>query len=134
VVETFRRQLGNPGRQLEGDRCGELEMRDVVELHDLPGDGVGDLLAGMAGGNVEQAGAAVDDLVAVMIPEVQPLAFHHQSRLGLELPVGGERHPVGFEGVGGVLHRRCPPMTNGPPGPRRPVPPRRKSGQKIGPA
>jgi hypothetical protein len=28
----------------------------------------------------------------------------HQARVGLEVSVGRERHPMVFEGVGGVLH------------------------------
>lgn len=60
IVEVARGQLRDPSRQLERLRAGDLEMPRAIELVELSGHGLGDFLAAVAGGDVEQPGAAVD--------------------------------------------------------------------------
>jgi hypothetical protein len=61
--------------------------------------GIGNLAPPMARRHVEEARRPVDQLVAVLVPEIHALALGDQARCILEIAVGGERHPVLFERV-----------------------------------
>ena len=88
-------------RQRKGGWLAELERRGVVVLEHLRMDRVGDLVAAMPQSYVEQAGRAVDQPFSMLVPEIHALAFGDQARSRLEVAVGGKRHPVLFERVGG---------------------------------
>ena len=105
AVEVARRELGDPLRELEGLRMPAQERRDEVELGQLAADGVGDFPATVAGSAAEQSGRGVDDPLAAFVPVVHALGPDDHPRLGLELAVGRERHPVLVEGnrPGGAL-------------------------------
>ena len=60
VIETVGGDAGQPRRQLERRGMAELEMRRVVHLAQLAGDGIGDLVATMSRRAAEQAGGAVE--------------------------------------------------------------------------
>ena len=77
-----------------------LERRRVVHARDLVADRLGDLLAAMAGVHAPEAGGAVQHLAPIMGGVMHVLRADEQARLAFELPVGGERHPEGFEIVG----------------------------------
>ncbi len=87
-------------RQLERLGMAHLEGRRVVHLLELLGDRRLDLLAAVAGIHAPQAGRAVDDLAAFRRPVVDALGLRKHARVGLELPVRGERHEEGVEVVG----------------------------------
>ncbi len=104
VIEIAGRDLRHLARQFERGRMAKLEMRRVVDLLHGRVDGVGDLGAAVAGGAAEQAGRRVDQLVALVVPVMHALGLHHQARIGLEITVGREGHPMVFERICGVLH------------------------------
>src|SRR3546814_16058533 len=55
---------------------------------------LGDLAAAVAGGDAEQAGRAVDHLVAVIGGEVHAFGAGQDARVRLEVAVRGKRHPM----------------------------------------
>src|SRR5690606_27270057 len=132
--EPFRRELRDAARQLERGRVAGLEMRSVIHLEELAVNRVGDLLATVAGGDVEQSRRAVDQLLALVVPVIDALAAHQEPRLLLEVAVRREGHPVVFERIGAVLHGRFLPRDAGPWPHRRPVGRRNSDGQSMAPA
>ncbi len=107
MVDPVGRQLGHPARQLERARLPGLKRRREVQLLQLRGDRVGDLVAAVPGGAAEQPGRAVQQLLVVMVPVVDALAAHEQPRRVLEVAVRRERHPELLQGIGCVFHRRA---------------------------
>ena len=101
VVEPLRQPAHDLVRELERAGMSHLERRRVVHLGDLPADRLGDLLAAVAGVDAPEAGHAVEDLAPVGRPVVHAGRLGEQPRLRLELAIGRERHPEGFE-VGAV--------------------------------
>ena len=102
VVEAGRRQVLDLVRELERLRVAVLERRRVVELRDLAAHRFGDLGAAVAEARAPEARQAVVDLAAFGIRVIRALGRHDHARIGLELSVGGERHPVRVEprGIG----------------------------------
>ena len=96
-VEIARRELGHTRCQLELLRMATGEWRDEIELPQLCAHCVGDFPAPVAGGAAEEAGCAVDDLVATVIPVVHPLRAYDHLGVVLEIAVRRERHPVFVE-------------------------------------
>jgi hypothetical protein len=90
--------------QLEDLGMGHLEGRAEVHLGGLRLDGLHDARPRMAGVHAPQAGHAVQDLAAAGVPVVHAFGALQQARGLLELPVGGEGHPVGAH-----VGRRWPP-------------------------
>jgi hypothetical protein len=111
MIEIAGQHLRQARGQLEGGRVAHLEGRRVIHPADLGGDRLRDLLAAMAGVDAPQAGGGIEHLAAVMGGVVHVLGGDEEPRLALELPVGRERHPEGFEvvrgGVEGRAVRRC---------------------------
>ena len=91
------RDRGQALGEIERERMAHLERRRVIERHQLALDRGGDLAAAVAGIDAPQAGRAVDHLAAVDGGVMHALGGGEQARLGLELPVGRERHPERFE-------------------------------------
>ena len=83
-----------------------LERRRELHGTKLFGDSLGDLAASMAGVHTPEPGHSVDDLPAVGGPIVHAFRAREQPRIGLELPVGGERHPEGVKLGGGGKRRQ----------------------------
>ena len=112
AIEPVRRDLGQPLGEIERQRMAHLERRRKVEVHQLPLDGGRDLPAAVTGIDAPQPRRAVDHLAAVDGRVVHALGGGEQARLGLELPVGRERHPERFElqGVRNLMngHGRAP--------------------------
>ncbi len=100
VVDAGRHVGDQARRQLEALGVADLESRRIVELAHLGGDGFDDLRPGMAGIDAPQTRGAVQHLAAVGGAVVHALRADQHARRLLELPVGGERHPEGFEIVG----------------------------------
>lgn len=102
VVEAGRRQFLDLVGELERFRMAELERRRVVELRDLAAHGFDDFRAAVAEARAPEARQAVEDLAAFGVRVIRALARHDHARVGLELAVGRERHPVRVEprGVG----------------------------------
>ena len=98
AVQVARRQLRDARRELELLRMRRaVNGAHEVELAQLRADRVGDLLAAVAGGDAEQARRRVDDLVAAVVPVVHAFGAHDHLRIGLEVAVRRERHPVFVE-------------------------------------
>ena len=83
--------------ELERGRVAHLERRRVVHDFELPRDRLGDLAAAVTGVHAPQARGAVEDLPAVRRLVVHARRARQHARLGLELAVRRERHPVGVE-------------------------------------
>ena len=94
VVEVARHQVGDLLGQFERQRMAELEAWRIVEGTELLGHGLLDFLARVAGAAGPQAGQAVVDLAALIIDQPTAFSTHDQTRVALEVAVGGERHPV----------------------------------------
>ena len=101
VVEPRRHVGDQPRGELEDFRVAHLEGRGVVELLGLARDCLADPRAAVAGVAAPQSGGSVEDLPAVVAAVVHALGGDQHARRLLELPVRGERHPEGFEVVGG---------------------------------
>ena len=80
----------------------------------LPADGLGDLPAAVAGGHAEQSRRRVDDLVAAIAPVIHALGADDHLRVGLELAVRRERHPVFVERDLAVVACSCSVSSRGP--------------------
>lgn len=106
-VDRFRAGVGKedmvqrPGRQLgqlvcQAERVGEskLKMRRVVELAKLPGDGLLNFGAAMAGRHAKQPRAAIENFFTFIVPVVDALGADLQARVLLEFTVRREWHPV----------------------------------------
>ena len=106
VVDAGRHVGDQARRQLEALGMADLEGRRVVELADLIGDRLDDLRPAVAGIDAPQAGGAVQHLAAVGGAVIHALRGDQHARRLLELPVGRERHPEGFEIVGRDLSAR----------------------------
>ena len=94
--------------EVEGLRMAHLEGRREIHLLQRARHGLADLLAAVAGIHAPQAGDAVEDLATIGRPVVHALGVGKDARLGLEMAVGRERHPVRFEllagqGAGGEI-------------------------------
>ena len=74
-----------------------LEGWGVVQRFELPGDGFRDLAASVSGVYAPESGDSVEDLATVGRPVVHAARLGEQTRLRLELAVGREGHPIGFE-------------------------------------
>ena len=94
VIELARHQVGDLLGQLERQRMAVLEAWRIVEGAELLGHGFLDFLARVAGAAGPQAGQAVVDLAALIIDQPTAFSTHDQTRVALEVAVGGERHPV----------------------------------------
>ncbi|MNT32505.1 hypothetical protein D3C72_1683910 [compost metagenome] len=83
----------------------ELEGGGVIKLQRGLADGFCHFLAAMANARTPQARQSVKNLAAFTIGVVGTLAAHDHARLGLEVAVAGERHPVRLQ-PGGVGAQR----------------------------
>jgi hypothetical protein len=97
VVESLRRDPHQAVGELERGRMSHLEGRRVVERGELAMHGLTDFATPVTGIDAPQAGGAVEDLAAICSPVVHAFGARQQARVLLELPVGSERHPEGFE-------------------------------------
>ena len=109
------RVVGQPLGELDGSRVGVGPQREEGQLRGLLGHRLGDLGAAVPDVDDEQAGEAVDVLVAPVVPDPPALAagddrhrLAEAARLALlEDRVAGEVHPqvvaggVGVERAGG---------------------------------
>ena len=93
-VEVAWRELGHARGEFETLRMRAQERRDEVELDELPRHGLGDLPATMTGIDAKHARRGIDELAAAVVPIKHPLRAHDHFRIGLEIAVGGEGHPV----------------------------------------
>ena len=73
-VQVARRQRGDPRRQLDRPRMGVAPHGDEVELADLRRHRVAQLAAAVTGVDAEEGREAVEIAVAVVVPDVAPLA------------------------------------------------------------
>ena len=94
AIQVARRELGHPLRELEALRMRAQERRDEVELGELPVHRFGDFLAAVTGVDAKHTRRGVDELLAAIVPVVHALGPDHHLRVGLEVAVGRERHPV----------------------------------------
>ncbi len=102
AIHPRRCDRRQPIRQFERDRMAHLEGRGEFHGVELARHGVGDFAPAVAGIDAPQARHRVDHLPAVGGPVVHTLGARQQSRVGLELTIGRERHPKGVElAVGG---------------------------------
>ena len=101
VIEARRRDLYHGIGQCEGRRVPNLEGRRVVHRLELRGNRLRDLFAAVSGVNTPEAGDTVQNLAAFRGPVVHAAGLRQDAGLRLELAVGGERHPVGFEVAAG---------------------------------
>ena len=116
AVQITGRQLRHARRKLELLRMPAQERCDEVELEELPVHRVGDLLAAVPGVDAEHPRRSVDELLAAVVPVIHALRAHDHLRIGFEVAIGRERHPVLVErdlaglrlvaqGEFGVVHR-----------------------------
>jgi hypothetical protein len=104
VIESLGQPVDDLVGEAERRRVAHLEGRRVVHLRDLPAHRLGDLLAAVARVHAPQARDAVEDLAPFRRPVVHPGGAREQPGLRLELAVGREGHPEGFE-IGPVDRR-----------------------------
>ncbi|CAM2138111.1 hypothetical protein PT2222_100124 [Paraburkholderia tropica] len=84
VVERFRRDFGEQRREFDHRRMRGLEERVVErQLQHLLVGGVREFLAAIAYVHAPQTGHAVDDLVAVRVPQIHALGLHDHAAAGL---------------------------------------------------
>ncbi len=100
VVEIARKECREARRRLEHLGMAHLEGRRVVEFERLAVHRLGDLAPRVAGIDAPQPGGAVENAPSVGGGVVHALGRDQQARMRLELAVGGERHPIGFEIIG----------------------------------
>ena len=103
MVEIRAQQIGEARGEFEDRGMAHLEGRRVVEAADLIAHRFHDLAPAMAGIDAPEARRAVQHLAALDGGVMHVLGAGEEARLGLELPVRGERHPEGFEIVRGAL-------------------------------
>ena len=106
AVEIARRQRRDARRQLEGFRIGELERRCIIDLGGLGLDRRDDRCAVVTGIAAPHAGGAVEHGAAVERVIIHAGGAGDEARVLLEGAIGRERHPKGFEIVGGALSGR----------------------------
>ncbi|CAB5338592.1 hypothetical protein IST4119_00347 [Burkholderia multivorans] len=83
VVEAGRRDFGQHRREFDHRRMRSLEERVVErQLLQLPISGVGQLLAAVADVHAPEPGHAVDDLVAVGVPQIDAVGLHDHAAAG----------------------------------------------------
>ncbi len=92
-VEPFRHQIRHLRRRFERERVAHLEGRREVERRNLLRDRGDDFVAAVARIHAPEAGAAVQHFTSVRRAVIHALRRFQQARRGLELAVGGERHP-----------------------------------------
>ena len=88
-------QLDDAIGQLERRRVAKLERRGVIQLQRCFANGLGNLAAAMAQSAAPQAREAIKDTATVSIRVIRALGGGNDARLGLEVAVAGEGHPVG---------------------------------------
>ena len=103
-VQPLRGEPGDPAGELELARMPGLKRRAVIEAQELVVNRLCDLVAAVPARRTEQPGRSIEHLPAVMVDEEDAVAFDDQARIGLEIPIRGERHPVILERVGGWSH------------------------------
>ncbi|MPM82164.1 hypothetical protein SDC9_129225 [bioreactor metagenome] len=101
VVQAFGRQLLDLVGQRKRTGVAELEGGRVVELERGFADGVGDLAAAVAQARAPQAREAVKNLAALVVTQIGAFGTDDHARIGLEVAVARERHPVRFQ-PGGI--------------------------------
>ena len=97
VVHAGRRDLLDRIGQFKRLRMAHVEGRGEVQRLQGFGHRAGDFRATMSGIDAPQAGHAIEDLAAVVGPEVHALGARQDAGLRLELAIGRKWHPVGFE-------------------------------------
>ena len=110
VVDAGRHVGDEAGGELEG-LSGGPSGRPGRSRAPSPAWAIASTIFGrrVAGVAAPEAGGAVEDLSAVGGAVVHALGADQHARRLLELPVRGERHPVGFEIVGGGCAPRHSP-------------------------
>ncbi len=100
MIHVFGGDLGNCLGQLDGGRVGALEEAVVVgQLEHLLVSGLGQLGAAVANVHAPQARHAIEHLVTLAVPQVDPFGtFDDAGATGTEILVVGERVQI----VGGV--------------------------------
>jgi hypothetical protein len=81
-----------------------LKCHAVVERRNLLLHRLDDLWVAMANAGGPQAGKRIVNAGAVRCGVVMPLGSRDQSRVFLEIAVGGKWHPVGVEFAGSSAH------------------------------
>ncbi len=104
VVQAAGHQGGEARGQSERLGMAHLEGGGIIQLRRLLCDGFDDPGAAMAGIAAPQPGNAVQHVAAIGGLVIHALRADEEARIGLELPIGGERHPIGVEIVG-LVHR-----------------------------
>ncbi len=97
MVHARRRQRGDFLGELQGRRVRGLEEQVVVgQFAHLPGGRLDQLLAAVADVDAPEPGHAIEDLVALAVPQVHALGAGHDARaLAVErLEVGKGRQVV----------------------------------------
>jgi hypothetical protein len=108
-VQARRGDLGDAAGEGEGRRVAHVEAGGEVHLAGLAADRLDDLRTVMAGVDAPQARGGVQHLAAVGRGVVHALGAAQHPGIGLEPPVGRERHPEGVQVVGGEIgHGRTP--------------------------
>ena len=97
VVEVARHQRGQPRCQLESPGMAPLEGGCEVELGSLPLDRLDDPWLGVAGIAAPQPRGGVEYPTPFLGGVVHALGPREQARMRLEITVGREGHPEGFE-------------------------------------
>jgi hypothetical protein len=97
VTQSVRQPVHDVVGELERGRVPHLEGRRVFHGGDLPAHRLRDLLAAVACVDAPEPRHRVQDLPPVRRPVVHAFRAGEQARVGLELPVGRERHPEGVE-------------------------------------
>lgn len=93
VRHDFLQDIG----QLECRRMAELKRRHVIEHVQLPCHGFGDFGPIVSETRTYETRSAVENCPAIDIIEVATVCAGNETRIFLELPVAGVRHPVSVE-------------------------------------
>jgi hypothetical protein len=106
MVQIRGRQLGDALREPERSGMAHLEGRCEVERLRLLRDRTHDRFAAMAGIDAPESGGGVEYSAPVLGHVVHVLGRDQNAGCRLELPIGGEGHPEGFEVVIARGHER----------------------------
>ena len=99
AIQPSGREFGNFARKLKCLRMRSSKRHRVIKRFQLRVHGFGDLRAAMPRRDTEEARRRIDQLVAVLRPQMHAVALDEHAWLRLKFFVRRKRHPIVVECV-----------------------------------